>query len=66
MTKAFAKPEKCQGCTYCVMACPRNAISQTDSINGKGYRPIQVNHGKCIGCGACYTVCPDYVFTITD
>lgn len=66
MAKAIAKPEKCQGCTYCVQICPKNAISQTDETNGKGYRPIKVDLDKCIGCAACYTVCPDYVFTITD
>lgn len=66
MAKSIAKPEKCQGCTYCIVTCPKKAISQTDQLNGKGARPIVVDQEKCVGCGACYVVCPDYVFTITD
>lgn len=66
MAKAIARPERCQGCRYCIAACPKNAISVVKTINLKGYEPIEVDLDKCIGCGACYIVCPDFVFDIVE
>ena len=66
MAKAIAKPERCQGCRYCMEVCPKNAISVEKTINLKGYEPIKVDLELCVGCGACYTVCPDFVFDIIE
>lgn len=48
--------EKCCGCTACLNACPKNAITMTNDSEGFSY-PI-VNHHKCINCGICTNVCP--------
>ena len=62
--KTILDPEKCQGCRYCIKACPKDAISITEEINKKGFQPVVIDEEKCITCGSCYVVCPDYCFTI--
>lgn len=66
MSKAVANKDRCQGCRYCIQACPKDAISIDNEINGKGFKPIVIDEEKCIGCGACYVVCPDYVINILE
>lgn len=62
--KAYANPDRCKGCYYCMNECPKKAISISGYVNSKGYEAIEVDQEKCIGCGICYTVCPDCVFEI--
>jgi 2-oxoglutarate ferredoxin oxidoreductase subunit delta len=64
MAKAKTNTSRCKACRYCVKACPKDAITVMNTVNKKGYEPVQVDEEKCIGCGACYAVCPDYVFEI--
>ncbi len=59
-------PERCKGCRYCIPICPKNAISVSEKINKKGYKPVSVDLEKCICCGLCYTICPDYIFEIRE
>lgn len=60
------QPERCKGCRYCIPICPKEAISISEGINQKGYKPVTVDQEKCIGCGSCYIICPDYVFEIKE
>ncbi|MEA1971891.1 MAG: hydrogenase iron-sulfur subunit, partial [Candidatus Cloacimonadota bacterium] len=48
---AYVHQDKCDGCTQCIDACPKNAISM---IDGKAF----VNDAVCVGCGACIGSCP--------
>lgn len=59
-------PERCKGCRLCIPICPKQAISISDYINKKGYKPVQVDPETCISCGSCYVICPDYVFEIKE
>ncbi len=54
--------ENCKECSYCVMNCPKKAISFSNVHNAKGYNTVVIDKDLCINCAVCYTVCPDYVF----
>ncbi|NMA93598.1 MAG: 4Fe-4S binding protein [Clostridiales bacterium] len=65
MKKITIYRERCKACGYCINFCPREALSFSEEINSKGYKPVQVDEERCIACGICYSMCPDYVFEIT-
>lgn len=54
--------DRCKGCGYCILECPKGALSFAREVNHKGYPTVQLDANKCIACAICYTVCPDYVF----
>lgn len=64
--KVEINKELCKGCSYCVAACPKKAISLSTEFNPAGYNFAVVDEELCIGCGTCYTVCPDYVYTVVE
>lgn len=66
MEKMVLHLESCKNCRYCVVVCPKKAISVSTNINKKGYPTVLVDEEKCIKCGTCYTVCPDYVYEIVE
>ena len=48
----YCVPEKCQGCTECMKACPAGAISGGESLI------CVVDEKKCVRCGKCFEVGP--------
>ncbi|MGI5914114.1 MAG: 4Fe-4S dicluster domain-containing protein [Bacteroidales bacterium] len=57
--------ENCKGCALCVEACPTNAISLSEEVNGRGYNFAEASDpGACIGCANCSLVCPDSCITV--
>ena len=42
---------RCTGCGYCLLTCPRGAISS------RGW--AQLDASRCDGCGRCATACPN-------
>ncbi|QJT09514.1 4Fe-4S binding protein [Oceanidesulfovibrio marinus] len=54
--------ELCKGCGYCILQCPKDALSLSSTVNRKGYNVVDLDQEKCILCAICYTVCPDSVF----
>ena len=61
-TRMTQNHEMCKGCGFCVLQCPKGALSFSDKVNSKGYNIIDLDEEKCIQCAICYTVCPDYVY----
>jgi 2-oxoglutarate ferredoxin oxidoreductase subunit delta len=64
MSEILTYTEQCKNCLLCIPACPKDAITETEVLNKKGYKIIEVDREKCIYCGICYRMCPDYVFEI--
>ncbi|MBO7440883.1 MAG: 4Fe-4S binding protein, partial [Bacteroidales bacterium] len=50
------KLSNCTGCSACYSACPKSAISMTETEEGFLYPKI--DDDKCIKCGLCEKVCP--------
>ena len=53
--KIFTKKEDCCGCTACMTACPKDAISMQPDEKGFLY-PV-IDDAKCIKCGICTKTC---------
>lgn len=65
MPKVKVLEERCKGCGFCVISCPRKIISFQKKINAKGYHPVIINdQEQCTACGICYQVCPDLALEI--
>lgn len=57
----------CKSCGECVMKCPVNAISWSESELGMLGEPgICIDLDKCIGCEICERVCPDSAIQIVN
>jgi len=51
--------ENCDGCAFCVDACPFQAISLLEYVkDGNVKKTVEVNPVLCKGCGSCMATCP--------
>jgi heterodisulfide reductase subunit A len=51
--------ENCDGCAFCVDACPFRALTLIEYyFEGKVKKTVEVNEVKCKGCGSCMATCP--------
>lgn len=56
---------RCKGCGLCTIACPRNLIILSDTINALGYTPATMtDQDQCTGCTLCAEICPDVAITV--
>ncbi|HPT83400.1 MAG TPA: 4Fe-4S binding protein [Limnochordia bacterium] len=57
--------ERCKACGLCVTACPHDVLRLGQTINSRGYHPVEVHQpDKCTGCTLCAVICPDLVLTV--
>jgi len=66
---ASVDPSVCNGCFFCRMVCPYDAIDETELVRRVGRdRAVKViaavNEGKCMGCGLCASACPSKAVTV--
>jgi 2-oxoglutarate ferredoxin oxidoreductase subunit delta len=66
MGRLILHADLCKGCAYCVVNCPRSAISLSGDINKNGYNTPVIDRDACVVCGVCYNVCPDVVYEIVE
>ncbi len=57
--------ERCKGCKYCLMTCPKGCIEISSDFNSLGYFPAYfVKPENCIGCAMCAVVCPEIAIEV--
>jgi ferredoxin len=55
---AAVDPEFCNGCGWCFIDCPYDAVYMKDHDFKEGHRQSVVISDKCVGCGICAGACP--------
>jgi len=57
--------ERCKGCCYCVIFCPKSVLKMSKEFNQKGHHFAVVEvPDECIGCAQCAQICPDSAIEI--
>jgi 2-oxoglutarate ferredoxin oxidoreductase subunit delta len=55
----------CKGCTFCIIACPKEILSLDEKFNKSGYYPAKVlKADRCTGCALCAEVCPEIAIMV--
>jgi 2-oxoglutarate ferredoxin oxidoreductase subunit delta len=56
--------DRCKGCGYCIITCPKKLIVVDTEFNAAGYFPALYLDGDCTGCAQCSIICPDIAITV--
>jgi len=64
--KVIIIEDRCKGCEFCVVYCPRDVLRISKSFNVKGYHPPEVvDESQCVNCHFCEVICPDFaIFSV--
>lgn len=59
--------DRCKGCGFCIIFCPRDVLEESDEINKRGVHPPRVKDEKrCVLCSFCSAICPDFAIFVTE
>lgn len=57
--------ERCKGCKYCILTCPKGCIELSLEFNSSGYFPAYFfKPENCTGCAMCAVVCPEIAIEV--
>ena len=57
--------ERCKGCEFCCMVCPKQLLSLVEEYNSKGHHYVTIaNPSECTGCRFCAIMCPEIAIQI--
>jgi len=63
--KILIDTERCKGCKYCILTCPKGCINISENFNSSGYFPAYFSKpDQCIGCAMCAVVCPEIAIEV--
>ena len=52
---------RCKGCGFCIIFCPKKILKTSDDFNEKGYHyPVVIEEMACVNCKVCEDICPDF------
>ncbi len=59
--RIFIIIERCKGCEFCVVYCPREVLRISERFNKKGYHyPEAIKENACVDCNLCENICPEF------
>ena len=65
MAKIVINRDRCKGCGYCVVTCPKDLICIDKELNIQGFLPAIIeDNDNCTGCALCAEVCPDVAIEV--
>ena len=58
-------PERCKGCGFCQVFCPKDCIELGGQANTKGlFYAVFHKPETCNGCTICAVMCPDFAIEV--
>ncbi len=65
--KIVIDKDRCKGCEYCQMYCPKDCIEMSREINVHGVHFAQcAKPDECIACSMCARMCPDVCIEVYE
>lgn len=56
---------RCKGCEFCIVVCPKGVISLKEELNPSGYYYAYPSRpDACTGCAFCADACPDVAIEV--